>query len=321
MRPNPLLDLLKSINLQTHYPDEILIVDGSLNNETEQLLSRHDFKNLKYFKVSKENKGLTKQRNYGISLVSKNSEIVCFLDDDTTLDVNYFKEICLTYKEQPNAIAVGGYIVNEVDWEKAILPLKKNTYEIDGWTRNEGSRFLLRKKFKLVDNTKPGFMPSFSHGRPISFLPPSGKVYETELLMGGAASYKADVFDKIKFSSFFEGYGLYEDADFSLRLSKLGGLYINTNAKLNHYHDDEGRPNRYKYGKMVIRNGWYVWRIKYPKPTLKSRLKWNLTAFVLTVVRMTNVVTTNKRKEAFTESIGRIVGWCSLIINKPKPHV
>jgi hypothetical protein len=61
---------------------------------------------------------LTKQRNYGISKVQDFSEVVCFLDDDTVLACpNYFEEILKTYtKPIPDALGVGGYINNEVNW-------------------------------------------------------------------------------------------------------------------------------------------------------------------------------------------------------------
>src|SRR5690606_16453706 len=120
--------------------------------------------------------------------------------------------------------------------------------------------------------------------------------------------------------SYFEGYGLYEDMDFCLRASKLGSLYVNTGAQLYHHHEPGGRPNRYKYGKMVIRNGWYVWRVKYEKPDIVAKLKWHQIAFVLTFVRILNTFTTKKKKEAFTESLGRISGWWSLIWNRPNIH-
>ena len=111
---------------------------------------------------------------------------------------------------------------------------------------------------------------------------------------------------------------MYEDADFSLRASKLGSLWINTEARLEHHHDPSGRPDLCKYGKMVIRNGWYVWRVKYPNPSLRARFKWNATALLLTLIRFTNVITTNDKKGALNESIGRTVGWWSLLVNKPK---
>ena len=48
MRPEPLLKLLLSVQQQTLYPDEILIVDGSKDDATKAILQRHVFDNLKY---------------------------------------------------------------------------------------------------------------------------------------------------------------------------------------------------------------------------------------------------------------------------------
>ena len=48
MRANPLLRLLQSVQGQTLYPDEILIVDGSTNDETEIILTQNYFDNLHY---------------------------------------------------------------------------------------------------------------------------------------------------------------------------------------------------------------------------------------------------------------------------------
>lgn len=318
MRPKPLLNLLKSVEKQTSYPNEILIIDGSTNVKTEQILEEHNFRALKYFKVDENQKGLTKQRNYGIELVDKTSEVICFLDDDIILKDNYFTELLRTYKLNLDALAVGGYIDNNNIWEKKNGATNKNKFSYDGWERNEPSRFKLRRVFGLLPDTNPGFVPTFAHGRSVGFLPPSGKVYHVEQIMGGASSYRSEVFRNVTFSTYFEGYGLYEDVDFSLRLAKKGKLYVNTNAQLFHYHDHSGRPNKYQYGKMVIRNGWYVWRVKYPTPVLKARIKWHATSFLLTMIRITNVFNTEKKKEAFTESLGRIVGWISLIFNKPK---
>ena len=111
---------------------------------------------------------------------------------------------------------------------------------------------------------------------------------------------------------------MYEDADFCLRVAKKGKLYLNTTAKLNHFHEPSGRPNQYQYGKMVVRNGWYVWRVKNPKPVFKDKLKWHSITILLTIIRFSNIFNTKKRTIAFTEALGRTVGWWSLIFNKPK---
>ena len=319
MRPEPLLQLLRSVQKQTLYPDEILIIDGSLNTDTERVLNKNYFKNLHYHLIGPEHRGLTKQRNYGVDKISDAIDIVFFLDDDTVLESDYFEQILKTYTDYPQSLGVGGYIINESECEfvgEKYLP-QIDEYYFDGWKRKDGSRFILRKKLGLDSNCSPGFSPQFSHGRSVGFLPPSGKTYEVEMLMGGVSSFRKKVFETLQFSTYFEGYGLYEDADFTLRLAKIGKLFINTAANLHHYHNASGRPNQYKYGKMVVRNGWYVWRIKNPKPLFDAQLKWHAITLLLTMIRFSNTFTSNTKRESFTEAIGRTVGWFSLIFNKP----
>lgn len=312
--------LMNSIVNQSIYPNQIVIVDGSLNEETKIYFETTLFKNLDYFLVDASNRGLTKQRNFGIYKVHDTSEIVCFLDDDTILDEHYFSEIIHSYRKFPDAFGVGGYITNEVKWIQNSETYKACTtcFTYDGFHRKEDKRFFLRKSLGLDSNVLPGFSPLFSHGRSLSYLPPSGKIYKVEQLMGGVSSFRKEVLDTHKFSTYFEGYGLYEDAEFTIRVSKFGQLYLNTNAKLEHHHDTSGRPNQYCYGKMVVRNGWYVWRTKNPNPKLIHFIKWHSITLLLLFIRIANVFTTKKRKEAFTESLGRIVGWFSIVFNKPK---
>ncbi|WKL45956.1 glycosyltransferase family 2 protein [Flavobacterium pectinovorum] len=321
MRPEPLLKLLESVKTQSLYPDEILIIDSSTNNKTELVLEKNQFDNLHYYMVTDENRGLTKQRNFGISNVSEDMEVICFLDDDTVLQVDYFEQILHGYKLHPEALGVGGYIINNnADWKTQDQnePQQYDYFYFDGWKRKYSQRFILRKKLKLLDNCPPGIVSDFAHGKAMSYFPPNNKIYKTEFFLGGVSSFKKTILESIKFSEYFEGYGLYEDADFTIRVSKVGSLYINTAAKLYHYHSEGGRPNKFEYGKMVLRNGWYVWRVSFPKPTLKARIKWNLTTFLLIAIRTTNIFNTSEKIEAFTEVSGRIYGWFSILFNPPK---
>ena len=322
MRPKPLLTLLTSVAIQGVVPSQILIVDGSTNIETQKILEQNNFKNLQYFLVKDDNRGLTKQRNFGLSKVSSDAEIIFFLDDDIVLNEAYFEKILKSYKDFPDAAGVGGYIVNESNWIFVGHDFRPNLKDFcfDGWKTNDGVRFVARKLFGLDSNEPPGFQSNFSHGRSLGFLPPSGKVYAVEQLMGGVSSYRKSVFETHQFSEYFQGYGLYEDADFSIRVSKSGQLYLNTAATLNHFHAPDGRPNQYSYGKMVVRNGWYVWRVRNSKPTFVHRFKWNSITILLILIRFSNIFTPNlnKAKAAFTEAFGRTIGLFSLLVSRPK---
>ncbi len=320
MRPVALLNLLNSVKLQTLYPNEILIVDGSTNEDTKAIFERNPFRNLAHFLVDKKYRGLTKQRNFGVSKVAEDSEVVCFLDDDTVLESTYFEEIIKVYKNDSEIIGVGGIALNEDNWIKKSTNQKLSKYryyEFEDYVYPESSRNIFRNILGLQSDLGPGRMPEFSNGRTCGF-PLNDKVYEVDLLIGMSFSFRKKVFDSIKFSHYFEGYGLYEDADFSLRALKFGKNVISTKVKLSHFHDQSGRPNKYQYGKMVIRNGWYVWRVKYPNPSLKAKFKWNAIVLLLALIRFSNIFTTRKRKEAFSEFAGRMAGWFSLFFNRPK---
>ena len=320
MRPIPLLNLLNSVKMQELYPNEILIIDGSTDDETAAIIAQNTFQNLIYFQVSEADRGLTKQRNFGISKVSNDTEVICFLDDDTILEPTYFEEIVNAFQSDNGIVGVAGVAINEMRWIEKKSDKKYNKYkfyEFEGYVYPEGLRNIIRNILRLQSNLGPGRMPEFSNGRTCGF-PLNDKMYEVDLLIGMSFSFRKVVFDNIKFSHYFEGYGLYEDADFSIRAQQFGKNVITTKAKLSHYHDPSGRPNKYQYGKMVVRNGWYVWRVKYPNPSFVARFKWNIIILLLSFIRFSNIFTTSKRQEAFTETMGRILGWLSLFYNRPK---
>lgn len=320
MRPKPLLQLLQSVQRQTLYPNEILIVDGSVNEETKIILQENSFDNLNYFLVSAVERGLTKQRNFGIEKASKSSAVISFLDDDTELSPNYFEELIKTFIDDSSITGVGGVSINENNWS-LVEPNKKYNLKhyniIDGFFAKEGQRNVVRNYLGLHSHLGPGKMPDFSHGKTCGF-PLNNKIYEVDLLIGMSFAFRRNVFDGIRFSNYFEGYGLYEDADFSIRALQFGKNVINTKVQLYHFHNPSGRPNQFFYGKMVVRNGWYVWRVKNPKPSLKAKIKWHSITLLLSIIRFSNIFTTNKRKQAFSEFFGRITGWFSLLIDKPK---
>jgi GT2 family glycosyltransferase len=313
--------LIKSISECATIPDSVIIVDGSPDDITRDYfisLKSINFK-IEYYKVEPEDRGLTKQRNFGISRLPVDSEIVAFLDDDIVVEKDYFEKILETYLIYPDAIGVGGIDLKENEYFQVKEGIKYGTfryYELDGWVTKEPLRYKARKIFGLMTDLQPGLIPEYSNGR--SSLPPSGKIYNVEHFMGGIATYRKWLFDKVSFSTYFEGYGLYEDFDFCVRALNYGKLYVNTNAKVWHYHESSGRPDSFKYGVMVVRNGWYVWRLKFPIPSIKAKTQWHLIVFLLIALRIVNSICGPDRINALKEYLGRIYGWFSLWFNKPK---
>lgn len=319
MRPQAVVKLLLSVAKQVLYPDEILIIDGSENQDTENAIAQHDFDKVAYYKVSESERGLTKQRNFGIQKRDENSQVICFLDDDTVLSPTYFFEIIQTFKSNTNIVGVGGVATNENKWQEKKQNISYHPhyfYQWENYVYPEGLRNVVRNYLGLSSPLHPGKMPNFSHGRTCGY-PLTGKIYDVDLLIGMSMSFRASVFKELQFSTYFEGYGLYEDADFSLRVMQYGKNVINTKAQLHHYHEPYGRPNQYKYGKMVVRNGWYVWRVKNPNPKIKDRLKWHAITVLLLCIRGTNSLRGDDKKAAFLETIGRVVGWISVLLSPP----
>ncbi|RYG43528.1 MAG: hypothetical protein EOO01_21180 [Chitinophagaceae bacterium] len=69
---------------------------------------------------------------------------------------------------------------------------------------------------------------------------------------------------------------------------------------------------------MVVRNGWYVWRVAYPKPSLRARLKWHAITLLLAGIRLFNSFSLPPDKQAFTEASGRCYAWFQLLFSKPE---
>jgi len=266
-RPSELRRVVESIFKQSILPNEIIIIDGSTDNQSMSILNAYIVqKKLKYYQVEESQRGLTKQRNYGLRELDKKSESVIFLDDDLILEENFFQHMLSTFEDSEVA-GCDGFITNENFWYTSVDRIEKKSLRIinfDGYYLKLSSRDFIRRLLGLYPTTiQPGKIPKYGHGK--TSLPPTGKQYEVDHLMGCMMAYRTEIFKQISFSSFFEGYGLYEDFDFSVRASKYGKLITNTSARCEHHHAPGGRPNKFKYGKMVIWNGYYVWRLKYPK--------------------------------------------------------
>jgi GT2 family glycosyltransferase len=283
----------------------------------EQFVCASSVPGLRYHLAPPEHRGLTRQRNFGVQRAT--GEIISFLDDDTVPDADYFSETLACFARHPEALAVGGRIANETVWRKAGEGKAKSlaTFRFGDWERSEGLRRRLRRLLGLESPLPPGWMPPFGHGRSADF-PPDGLDHAVEYVMGGVSSWRRRIFAEQQFSKFFSGYGLYEDLDFCVRAAARGKLYVCTRATVAHYHAPGARPNQFRYGAMVVRNGWFVWRRRWPEPAKSDRWKWWATTAVLTLCRAWNGLAGPGRVGALTEAAGRCWGMAAVFVAPPR---
>src|SRR3989344_1625974 len=98
-RKEDLKTTLNSLSKNVKNLNEIIVVDQSKNQETKNLIESLNSKKIKY--VFSKIPSITIARNLGVKKSSKNSKIICFIDDDVSIGKNYFDEIIRVFHEHP----------------------------------------------------------------------------------------------------------------------------------------------------------------------------------------------------------------------------
>lgn len=250
-RPEELRDCLASILNQTVKPTEVIIVDdGDLPEVPLELEIREAGINYVYLK--KERPGLTESRNEGIRLAQ--CEVIFFLDDDVILLPDYMEQILRVYDEQEGFVAgVGGLEDNKP-------PMRRRDY--------------VKRLFEL-----PFFTWGLREGRvlPSGFCTQYGEtpyplkeIKIVDFLSGGASSFHRKIFEEFSFTQHYREYGLGEDKDFTVMVSRRYPLYLNPKARLIHLEAGAMRPQDRRWSRMYligtyllftrhVKRGWWDW--------------------------------------------------------------
>jgi GT2 family glycosyltransferase len=235
---------LDSLALQDHRPDNVIIVDASPNEDSEiRIRARRDIDALGgticYYRVSGPLKGLTRQRNFGLRRVA--TDLVAFFDDDIVLRPN-----CLGVMEHvhrtlgESVVGVGAYL--------------------EGGRGRPTSLWRVRRALRMVSNLLPGTYQRSGMSVPWGFMPVSEETVDGDYLPGGATMWKTSILRELSFDESFEGYGQGEDLEFSLRARRKGRLVLCGAARLQHLHDETGRPDYFRLGYMAIYNRFQIHR-------------------------------------------------------------
>ena len=238
-------------------PGEIIVVDGSpgddLNFTLREWAGGVDLPfDLVYVKSPA---GLTRQRNVGLDACSKS--FLYFLDDDCVPEPNYFRAIRDVFeKDECRQIgAIRGFLTNCAELPVNLL-----------WK--------LRYRLGIVPTDGPGLYHNCGTSCTWNGIPAFRGIKEIDVLAGGAAAYRREVFDKHRFSQFFYGYSQGEDLEMSLRIRKDWKIVLCGDARVDHREASHGRPPGFARGRMVFRNRYFIWKRHSAKPGFKNTIRF-----------------------------------------------
>lgn len=212
-RAKDLKIVLDSLCEQIILPNETIIVDQSLDDETKILCSQKRYKRIwiKYFWIN--NKSGARARNQGIEELYEKSDIVCFFDDDVKVYPDYIKQTISFFWEYTNAYGFWWNIVNSphtLFWRFFFFVRK----HIMDWMNEDLS------------------VIQYSYTVPIKTL-----VWST-------MSYRKCIMDQwFRFPDWMERYSYGEDMFFSFSINQRykDSLYYLPMAKIDHYRSSKAR--------------------------------------------------------------------------------
>jgi glycosyltransferase involved in cell wall biosynthesis len=224
-------------------PSEVVVIDGTPDDTVEKQLKGFRERDLPFvLRYARTPSGLTRQRNFGIDLSSK--EHVFFLDDDSRPLPGYFRivrEVFVADRER-RVGAVGGYV-------------------LDGQSRAPRAPF--RWRFRMAVGLAPRLEAlRYSHSGtaiPRCYLGEFQGVREVDALPGCAFTFRREVLEQERFSEFFSGYSQGEDLEMCLRVGRRWKVLCSGDARLLHVTAPGGRPTSFPKGRMEVVNRMFIW--------------------------------------------------------------
>jgi len=276
-RPQVLRVLLGSILSQTVAPKEVIVVDDSDNEATENLTAemQKDFESrgvpLKYMRGGGES--VTQARNMGIDASS--GEICCSIDDDVVLHRDYIEEILGVYRSHPEALGVAGHIEN---------------LQLSGLSNGLNRAF----SFFFTAQDRCRVRPTGT-----CYPAPLTRVINCEWFSGTNLSFKRQILEKFRWDEKLKKYSLCDDMDISYRIQKQKPktLFMTPNAKVVHTYSKLARIPSDQRIQMEISYHAYFY-FKNMKQTVVNTLRFMYGIFLGRLVLC--IVSRNPQSVIFT---------------------
>ena len=257
-RPREVRELLANLVEQSVAPVEVVLVDGA---EPEDERTGVVVEELAPYlpwpcRYLRHGGGTAIQRNVGID--ASGGEFVALIDDDIRLEPDFFEQMTAVFDDDRDRRIGGaaGYISNQ---------------HLDPET---SPRWRWYRRLRLFTTYEPGRY-DFQTGYPINryLRPPHDGLVELDFMGAGCAVWRREVFDSgLRFSAFFTGHGVLEDAHFALRAGRRWRLMENGRARCTHLRSSRIDPRR--LGRQSAVNYRYVFIDVVPRRSLIQELRF-----------------------------------------------
>ncbi len=240
-RSKSFLRTLQSLSIQSHQPVEMIVIDGSTNNETQAICKSGIEKlSTKIIYHRAINIGAAAQRNQGMSHVSQN--MIWILDDDIIFESDCLVRLWNALQRDSSLGGVNAMITNQL-------------YQSPGHL----SRILWRFLHGCHEDSYAGkcigpalnLLPEDRHDLP--------EVVPVEWLNTTCVLYRREALPQPLFPPIFTGYSLMEDVTLSLMVGKQWKLANARTARI--FHDSQPGDHKNNLGvlaKMDLVNRHYV---------------------------------------------------------------
>jgi GT2 family glycosyltransferase len=230
--PDDLRILFNSLEKQTVFPHQLIIVDGS-QPDIKYVCNEYPDLPITYERCFPPS--LAKQRNAGMARLKGNITLAGYLDDDLELDPDATEKMLKFWANAPSN--TGGAAIS---------------------IRNENGQkhSALRMFFGLTGKNFGQMLPS---GFAVN-IPYQKKTLETQWLYGGATIWSRKVIKTFTYDEWYAGHGYLEDVDFSFRVGLEHRLFVVGNSTCLHHSNQLDDSQQYVFGKQQIFNRFYFVR-------------------------------------------------------------